>query len=339
MWADIILNPSSLVSNEAFQVTIDVANLGNQTFSGAVSADLYDSEGNYLYELAITTIELESGYFIDDLQFNCPGVDVPAGSYILAIWDTPDGENWTLVGSDDYSNPITIQIAEPQLTGDAYETNDVIEQAYQLPLNIPGNLVVINTTGSTVHTGNDMDYYKINLPAGNQFRITPRAHDSYNSGNGITYTDDVLWAIGNGTEWSEVYDDVSDGYFQFEGGQTAYFVVSNYYQGQTGTYLLEINIEKGPFGINEIADDNLVNLSPNPSSGSLTLSSTNWDQIGSSLDMEVLDLAGRTVIRRNGIIPAGPNLNLEFQDLKEGVYYLRLSGQKGFIDKKLVIIK
>ncbi len=338
IYSSIELNPINIVRNEPFQIMFDIANYGIQNFNGLVTADLYDSEGGYVGEIASTSLILISGHYTF-IAFAIPDIDVPAGSYILAIWDQPSGGDWAIVGSDDYSNPITIQIAEPQLTGDAYETNDVLEQAYQLPLNIPGNLVVINTTGSTVHTGNDMDYYKINLPAGNQFRITPRAHDSYNNGNGNTYTDDVLWAIGNGTEWSEVYDDVSDGYFQFEGGQTAYFVVSNYYQGQTGTYLLDITVEKGPFGINEVADDNLVTLSPNPSSGSLTLSSANWDQLGSSLDMEVLDLAGRSVIARNGLIPAGANLNLEVQDLKEGVYYLRLSGQNGFIDKKLVIIK
>lgn len=338
MYSTIDLNPINIVSNEPFQITFDIVNYGGQAFNGLVTADLYDSEGTYLGELASASLNLASGYY-NGIQFNIPGVDVAAGSYILAIWDQPNGGDWAIVGSDEYSNPITIQIAEPQLTGDAYESNDEVGQAYQLPLNIPGNLVVVNTTGSTIHTGNDMDYYKLSLPAGYQYRITPRAHDSYNSGNGITYTDDVLWAIGDGSNWSEVYDDVSDGYFQFDGGQIAYLVVSNYYQGQTGTYLLELTVEKGPFGISEIFDDNLVTISPNPSSGYITLSSSSWSQLGSSLELNVLDLTGRSVIKFRELNPASTILNLDLHDLKEGIYYLRLSGQKGFIDKKLVIIK
>jgi hypothetical protein len=339
MYSSIILNPVNINSNEAFQITFDIANYGVQTYNGTVSADLYDSEGTYLDELASTSIEIQSGYYIDDLQFNCPGVDVPSGSYILAIWETQDGENWTLVGSDDYSNPITIQIAAPQIPADMYESNDVENQAYQLQLNMPGNLVVVNTDGSNIHTGNDMDFYKINLPVGYQYKITPRAHDSYNSGNGITYTDDVLWAFGYGGNWTEVYDDVPDGYFLVDGGQTVFFGVSNYYQGQTGTYLLEILIEKGTFGMDEIKDPNLVMLYPNPASGFVTLSAENWNILTSPLNIEIVDITGRSVYSAKELNPGSNMLNIKLPDLKEGVYYLRLTGQKGFIDKKLVIMK
>ena len=340
MYSSISLNPINIVSNEEFQITFDIINYGNQTFNGWVSADLYDSEGTYLEELAITPqLDLPSWYYIDDLQFTCSGVNVPAGSYILAIWDTPDGENWTLVGSDDFSNPITIQIAAPQIPGDMYENNETVEQAYQLPLNIPGSQVVINTNGSNIHTGNDMDYYKIDLPSGFQYKITPRAHDSYNSGNGITYTDDVLWAFGAGGNWTEVYDDILDGYFVMEGGQTVYFVVSNYYQGQTGTYLLEILIEKGIFGIEEYNDPNLVTLYPNPASGSITLNSINWNALTSPFEIEIVDLTGRSVYRAENLNPETGEMQIDLPEMKEGVYYLRLTGQKGFIDKKLVIMK
>jgi hypothetical protein len=339
MYSDINLNPVGIVSNQAFQITFDIANYSNQAFSGLVSADLYDSDGNYLAELASTTLELSAGYYMGDIQFNCPGVDVPAGSYILAIWDQPNGQDWILVGSDDYSNPITIQIAAPQLPADVYENNDEIENAYLLPLNIPGTQVVINTEGSTIHTGNDMDYYRLDLPTGFQYKITPRAHDSYNSGNGITYTDDVLWAFGAGGNWTEVYDDVLDGFFVMEGGQTVYFFVSNYYQGQTGTYLLEITIEKGIFGVDEIKDPGLVTLYPNPASDKVILSSTNWSALTSPLNIDIVDMTGRSVYSEGPLNPDTGKLDIELPDLKKGVYYLRLTGQKGFIDKKLVIIK
>ncbi len=244
-----------------------------------------------------------------------------------------------LVGSSDHPNPITVSIAAPQIPGDQYEDNNSEIQAYSLPLNIPGNQVIINTTGSTIHTGNDMDYYKIMLPAGFMYKITPRAHDSWNSGNGITYTDDVLWAFGAGGSWTEVYDDVLDGFFVLDGGQTVYFVVSNYYQGQTGTYLLEILIEKGTWGINEFEDPDLVTIFPNPSSGFISLSSADWSRFGSEIEINIVDITGRSVFDMTGANPSESDIRLDLQDLKEGVYYLRLSGKNGYINKKLVLIK
>jgi hypothetical protein len=338
MYSVISLNPSNITAGESFQIEFQIVNYGGQDYSGLVSADLYDSEGTYLVELAITQLILPSSMWAT-VQFDCQGVDFPSGSYILAIWETKDAQNWYLVGSSDYPNPITITIAAPQIPGDMYENNDEENQAYQLPLNMPGNLVVVNTDGSNIHTGNDMDYYKIDLPSGFQYIITPRAHDSWNSGNGITYTDDVLWAFGAGGNWTEVYDDILDGYFVMEGGQTVYFVVSNYYQGQTGTYLLEILIEKGIFGIEEYNDPNLVTLYPNPASGSITLNSINWNALTSPFEIEIVDLTGRSVYRAENLNPETGEMQIDLPEMKEGVYYLRLTGQKGFIDKKLVIMK
>ena len=153
------------------------------------------------------------------------------------------------------------------------------------------------------------------------------------------YTDDVLWAFGADGNWTEVYDDVLDGYFVMEGGQTVYFVVSNYYQGQTGTYLLEILIEKGIFGIEEYNDPNLVTLYPNPASGSITLNSMNWNALASPFEIDIFDLTGRSVYRAENLNPQTGEMRIDLPEMKEGIYYLRLTGQKGFIDKKLVIMK
>ncbi len=95
MYSSISLNPVNIVSNESFQIEFNIGNYGNQDFNGWISADLYDSEGNHLDELAITEFFLPSMNW-NAIQFNCAGVDVAAGSYILAIWESEDGENWDL---------------------------------------------------------------------------------------------------------------------------------------------------------------------------------------------------------------------------------------------------
>ncbi|MCD4732291.1 MAG: thiol protease/hemagglutinin PrtT [Bacteroidales bacterium] len=335
MYSDIYVNPVTIVSNESFEVTFDIANYGTSNFSGEVSSDLYDSEGNYLEELAITTIDLSSGYYIEDLTFNCPAVNVEAGSYILAIWDLPSGGDWTLVGSDDYSNPITIQIAAPQVQPDIYETNDLEEQAYNLPFNMSGTQLTIETDGSNIHFGDDMDFYKIQVPAGGQYVFSARAHDSYNSGNGQTYTDDVLWAYKAGSDWSEAFDDVMNDDFVVNGGQTVYFVVSNYYQGQTGSYLLEISI--GFLGLNEINDPELLNVYPNPASDIVYLNSQDWNKYELPLSVEIISITGQNVYRIENLHPESSNITIDLPDLKAGVYNIRISGKNAYSDRKLII--
>jgi hypothetical protein len=316
---------------------VDIANLGNQTFNGFISADLYNSEGEYVAELALTSIELASSQYIDNLQLNSSGVDVPAGSYILAIWETQDAVNWTLVGSDNYPNPIIVQVAATPDAADIYENNDDEATAFLLPLNMPGNQVTLYTNGSTLHMGNDLDYYRMDLPAGSQYKIIPLAHDNYNEPE--NYTVDVLWALGAGGQWSDVYDDAMEGFFVVNGGQTVYLVVSNYYQGNTGTYLLEIAIEKGTFGVDEIKDSDFVNLFPNPSSGMVTLSSDDWSKLSLPLEIEITDMTGRSVYSSSISNSDNFHHRLDLADLQEGVYYLRVTGQKGYIDKKLVILR
>ena len=335
MYSDISINPVTISSNESFQVTFDIANYGSSTFNGEVSADLYDSEGNYLEELAITTIELEGGYYLGDLTFNCPVLNVDAGSYILAIWDLPSGGDWILVGSTDYSNPITVQISAPEIQPDIYETNDLEAQAYNLPFNFSGSQITIETSGSNIHFGDDMDFYKIQLPIGGKYAFSARAHDSYNSGNGQTYTDDVLWAY-KIFDWSTAFDDVmDDDYFEVNGGQTVYFVVSNYYQGQMGSYLLEITATL--LGLDEINNLELFNVYPNPASDILYIKSQDWNSYQLPLNIQIISTTGQNVYNLENLNPQSSEISIDLPELSKGVYYIRVSGQQASSDRKLII--
>ncbi|MEZ5199519.1 MAG: C10 family peptidase [Bacteroidales bacterium] len=335
LYSTISITPQTITSGQAFQLVFDIANFGSSTFVGDVSADLYDSEGNYVSELAILNIQLEGGYY-GTITFDCPGVNVDPGSYLLAIWDLPSGGNWSLVGSDEYPNPIMVQIAAQQVQPDMYESNDLEAQAYGLSYS--GNTQeTVNTNGSNIHEGNDMDFYKIDLPAGSQYKFIARAHDSYNSGNGQSYTDDVLWAYKAGGDWSEAFDDVMNGFFVVNGGQTVYFVVSNYYQGSTGSYLLEMQIEKGSFGIDELNDPGFITLYPNPAKDCIYLSAKNWHDLELPLDIELVNIQGQSVYQIKNVMPDANDLKLNLPDLPSGQYYLRLNGQQFYLDEKVLI--
>lgn len=337
MYSAMAIDPQLIVSGEAFEIVFDVANFGNSDFFGLISADLYDMEGNYIEELVSGEVELASGFY-GTLTLTIGGVDVEAGSYILAIWDQPNGGEWQLVGSDDHPNPITIEIAAPAVQPDPYEDNNEQIVAYNFALNLSGNTALVNSDGSTIHEGNDLDYYKIDLPQGSQYKFSARAHDSYNSGNGNTYTNDVLWGFIVGDEASEAYDDVAPE-FVVNGGNTIYFIVSNYYQGNTGTYLLDMTIEAGIFGVEEIDDAGFAKVYPNPSQGEITLNVKNWEELGLPATIEVNNAVGQIVFKSKVEHGLGFENNLQLNDLENGFYTLKVSGKEKYFDKQIIIMK
>jgi hypothetical protein len=86
---------------------------------------------------------------------------------------------------------------------------------FTLDVAFQGNTASIATEGSNMHVGNDQDFYRIVLETGFNYSVSARVHDSYNSGNQLTYTNDVIWSYHTGEDWSEVYDDVMPGSFTF----------------------------------------------------------------------------------------------------------------------------
>lgn len=338
MYSAMVIDPQPIISGQAFEIVFDVANFGSSDFSGLISADLYDMEGNYLEELVSGDVELASDYY-GTLTLTIGGVDVEAGSYILAIWDQPDGSDWQLVGSDEFPNPVTVEIAAPGVQPDPYEDNNEQGVAFNFPLNLSGNTAVVSSEGSTIHEGNDLDYYKLDLPQGSQYKFDVRVHDSYNSGNGMDYTNDVLWAFIVDDEVSEAFDDVAPWEFVVNGGNTIYFVVSNYYQGNTGTYLLDMTIESGIFAVEEIVDEDFAKVYPNPSQGEISLDVKSWEEVGLPATIEVNNYVGQIVFRSEVANPNNFQNKLLLNDLENGFYTLKVSGKEKFFDKQIIIMK
>ena len=144
-----------------------------------------------------------------------------------------------------YYIPIITEAPSP----DTYEANNSQSTAYNFNPSFSGNSATVNTTGSNFHTNSDVDYYKVTLPSGYNYTITPRLHDSYNSGNGQTYTVDANFscAVDYGS-WSAgfdtYYNNNSNHNYSVSNGGTLYFKVEPYYSGNMGTYLLAVNITR-----------------------------------------------------------------------------------------------
>ena len=136
-----------------------------------------------------------------------------------------------------------------QITPDRYEPNNTLEQAYSLPVSFTNNAASVQTTGSNFHNETDIDYYKVDLPSGNNYSFSALLYDSHNNDADRTYTVDAIFAYStNGRDWSDTFDDVMQGSVTITDGGTVYFRVVPYKERDMGYYLLEIDIEQKQAG-------------------------------------------------------------------------------------------
>ncbi|MCK6695495.1 MAG: C10 family peptidase, partial [Thermoanaerobaculia bacterium] len=298
LYAPITVEPEPLQRNQAATINLDVANFGTTAFNGTISVDLHDLNGDWLQTISeIPGLSMPvNTHFIEGLTFTTTGLDVPPGTYLLAVWEQENGGDWEMVGSTDtYLNPRQIVITEPALQPDPYEANNFQLTAFKLPLNFNGNTAPLNTEGSNLHEGADLDYYKLVLPAGYSYRISGRVQDSYNSDNGQTYTVDALWSYAIGSDWSGAYDDVlTDGdiLVQTGNGANVYFKVAPYFQGNTGAYRLDLQVTRTALtGTDQLSDITPLTLYLNPAHNRLTLSAA--DETVELGEISIYDAAGK----------------------------------------------
>jgi len=331
------LNVSSgttITIGDAINVIVDIANYGGSTFYGSFDISLYDLEGYFVETIeTLSGAALESMTYYDDLVFSTSGVNVEPGTYLIALQHKPDGGSWQLSGSTSYPNPIQVIVKAPGETADNYEPNDYENNATDLTVNFSGNNASVYTTGSNSHTGNDYDYYNIYLPTGYDYVINARAHDSYNSGNGQTYTNDVLWSFNSGSFWSFAIDDILLGDIMVYNGGNVKFLVAPYFLGETGTYLLDIQISRTPLGIDDNESNNMVNIYPVPASNMLNLEVIKNAKVN---NIQIIDISGKTVISLDNPKDESNNYSIPVDKLVTGTYFIVINSDKEVIHRKFI---
>ena len=323
----ILSDNGQLIQGSTARVNVDLANTGSNTFYGNVRVNLSTLNGEWVQNIEIKNISdgLGSGYhFTNGLTFEGE-ITAEPGTYHMELAYYNNG--WYYAGAYYHSNPITVVVEAPEINADRYEVNNTLAQAYKLELsNWSNNQTAVSTTGSNLHVGNDIDYYKVELPTGRSYTINARLHDSYASGNGQSYTVDAMFAYStDGQTFSAGIDDVMDESISFNGG-TIYFGVTPYFSGMSGTYLLEIAISIGGFGTDENYATSFI-LYPNPVKDILHIKCDNMQQY------DVFSLDGKLIksLQRND-----DEAVIDFSDLERGIYMVRITSDKGIVTRKIV---
>ena len=185
-----------------------------------------------------------------------------------------------------------------------------------------------------MHLGNDYDYYSLNLAGGNNYSITARVHDQYNSGNGQSYTNDAQFSYKvNGGSWGNTYDDVMGAPIYVQGGGTVTFFVADYFQGTVGSYLLDLQIVKGAnVGVNEISSSS-ISVYPNPANDLLFVDAGDAE---GNYTMKIFNALGEEVSESMGAF-TGSALKTDVSTFASGIYTLQMKTETGISNSKFMV--
>lgn len=331
---------TTITQGQNVSVNLNIINDGGSNFYGDYAVNLYTLDGDFVQSLGTLTESngLPPGYtYLSPYLTFSGSVSASPGTYLLATVHRYSGSStWELTGSSYFQNPIYLTVQAPGLSPDQYEANNAQNQSYTLTTNFSGNNANSNTVGSNLHTGEDNDFYRINLSSGYNYTITARLHDSYNSGNGNTYSVDGLFSYStNGNSWSDAYDDVMPGNITVNNGGSVYFHVAPYFAGETGTYLLDINITRtAQTGIEEPEALKSIQVYPNPATDLVTIDLSNSE--GSLEAYELMSMDGK-LLRSEIASTSDKLIRLPLNGIASGVYVLRLTTDKGIAVRRIVI--
>lgn len=335
LYSTIDVLTENLYNEGSLSVKLDVANYSAEEFTGILDVSLYNLEGEF-----VATIEEKTGvtlcsecHFNDALTFTTNNLNVPPGTYLLALLHQWDGYGYEITGSSSsFINPVKVILQVPPLDPDSYENNDELEDAHSLASSFSGNNLSISTNGSNIHVGSDWDFYSVKLDNGFDYSIDIRLHDSYNSGNGNDYTVDGLFLYSfDGENWSEAYDDELPALITSEGDKTLTIVVSPYFLGERGSYQLDIDLERSMVLDTDQKEVHFT-MYPNPASDKLRI---RVNGVSDKIDrLEIINLHGQLIMFQENV---SNETELSINDLSSGSYFVRVTYDGKFETKKLLV--
>ena len=331
----------TLTQGEPVSVNLNIWNKGTTTFTGQYYLLLSSLDGKSIQSIGTYDENegLPKGYIYSSpfLTFGATKVTVPPGTYFLELLYNPQNtKDWSFVGSTDYKNPIKVTVIAPGLQPDIYESNNTIAQSYKLPVAFSGNNAMVTTSGSNCHITSDNDFYKVELPSGYQYTITPRLDDSSDKKN--SYTLDGLFSYStDGKNWSDVFDNVMPGNINLNGGGTLYFHVAPYFAGLTGSYMLEMTITRNSTTgiVANLMSDN-IKVYPNPAKEFVLI---DFNDLKARLNQLVLLNAQGESVYATNITDQPKTIRVPLGNLSDGIYILQIQTNNGVINKKIVASK
>ncbi len=337
-----VLSGTTLTQGESASVNINILNDGETTFIGEYYVGLYNLDGTGAQVINTYSEDelLPNYHYPDGLTFETDLITIDPGTYLLAVQHKFNSKGyWELTGStDEFINPIKVIVQKAPYSADIYESNNDIASAFNLMINYSNNIAKVKSTGSNFHLGNDYDFYKINLESGYRYSIDARLQDAFSNNDGNSYTVDALFAYStDGINWSDTYDDILSNNIDLNGQQTVYFAALPYFLGQTGTYLLDLNISRSPIGsVDENPISDLIYVFPNPATDYLIVDFSKYQNL--IIEAKIQNILGEIIYIDKH--PSYLSFKIPTRNFINGTYFLVLTDNFGnLLTNKVTIIK
>ncbi len=207
------------------------------------------------------------------------------------------------------------------LQPDQYEPNNSAITAYMLST-INSNNVSINVNAN-FHLSSDMDFYKLNLPAGYDYTVNISLCSSTNSS---TYTAAAKFSVSTSpNSWPNTYNSQMPAMSVNNGGEL-YLRVLPLSANEMGTYQVRILIHRTPaVGIENQEERDWI-VYPNPTSDALHILAPQAVAVNR---MEILSFEGKVVKCIEGYCT-----EIDVSDLAAGTYILRIRIGNEVLTKK-----
>ena len=246
---------SSMVQGKIDTVTYNVYNNGSNIYKGYYYAALYNLDGslaqvfsNHYIDTSNSSALPVGNHYTSNRLFH-DTIKVNPGTYLLAAVTVPYQASYSyILGAGAYSNPIKVIVQAAPLLPDVYEVNDSVGQSYLLAIpTYIGDSANFNTQGSNIHSSSDQDFYKITLPTGYRYNVKLTLNNANYSGNGNIYTVPTVLSYSlDSVTWYTTFDSIIN-INNVYGAKKLFVHISPQFEGQTGTYLLEVSVKRTPY--------------------------------------------------------------------------------------------
>ncbi|MFA5555635.1 MAG: thiol protease/hemagglutinin PrtT [Flavobacteriaceae bacterium] len=334
----ITTNNGILSQGQSATINVDITNVGSSTFYGSYRLLLSNPDGSPAQDIQILSENdgLQSNYhYSNGLDFTGI-ISVEPGTYLLVIaYQEQGSSNWYYVGSSYYQNPVFVTVQALPYQPDPYENNNIFEDSYVFTPSFSGNTASVKTTASNIHVGNDNDFYKVNLPSGYDYTITARLQDSWDSNDGNTYSVDALFSYStdNGVTWSDFYDTMISNNIVIQNSGNVVFHVAPYFEGFTGTYLLDIDINRQTLGTQDFDAENQIKVYPNPAKEYVFVDISAFSNEVN--EIKINNVQGQVI--RTIKVGNETLVQIPLQNLANGVYFAQIHSAKGISTKKIIV--
>lgn len=213
---------------------------------------------------------------------------------------------------------------------DNYENNNTSKLSHDFAVNFNGNNATIQTSGTNFHISNDMDYFKIFLPVGDNYTVNARLRDKGTDAN--TYTVDAkISTTKNPTSYGSYKADTIAP-VTMTGGGYLYIRIAPNVAGEKGTYQLDVDVERQPTGVADVNGSDAITIFPNPASSELNVVLNN-----AKADIIIADMQGRAVQQLSA--NSQKFITIPVSSLANGMYFVQVKTDKVTTTQKVLIQK